>query len=211
MTQSLLDLVRGRPGHFRLESGHHGSLWFDLDPLFADAQHVRPFVLGLAEALRVHDVAAVCGPLVGGAFLAQMLAAILRVEFSFTERTLPEAPEGLYRAEYRLPLALRHRIHGKRVAIVDDAISAGSAVRGTHAELVAHGAEPVVIGALMLLGSAASSFFAERGLTVASVVQLPYDFWLPAVCPLCASGQPLEEVATVLHHGAGALASSGED
>ena len=195
MTQGLLDLVSGRPGHFRLESGHHGALWFDLDALFADPARVLPYVERLAEALRVHGVAAVCGPLVGGAFLAQMLAPILQVEFSFTERVLPPEREGLYRVEYRLPRAFRDRVRGKRVAIVDDAINAGSAVRGTHAELLAHGAEPVVVGTLMLLGSAAASFFAERGLAVASVVQLPYDLWLPGGCPLCASGQPLEDKA----------------
>ena len=194
MSQELLGLVSGRPGHFRLESGHHGPLWFDLDPLFADAKRLLPFVEQLAETLRTHDVAGVCGPLVGGAFLAQMVAAALQVEFSFTERVRPPGHEGLYPTEYRLPRALRTRVRGKRVAIVDDAISAGSAVRGTHAELMAHGAKPVVIGALMLLGSSASSFFAERGLPVTSVVQLAYDLWLPEDCPLCASGQPLEDV-----------------
>ena len=194
MSQELLGLVSGRPGHFRLESGHHGPLWFDLDPLFADAKRLLPFVEQLAETLRTHDVAGVCGPLVGGAFLAQMVAAALQVEFSFTERVRPPGREGLYPAEYRLPRALRTRVRGKRVAIVDDAISAGSAVRGTHAELMAHGAKPVVIGALMLLGSSASSFFAERGLPVTSVVQLAYDLWPPEGCPLCVSGQPLEDV-----------------
>ena len=195
MSQGLLDLVSGRPGHVRLESGHHGALGFDLDALFADPARVPPYVERLAEALRVHGVAAVCGPLVGGAFLAQMLAPILQVEFSFTERVLPPQREGLYRVEYRLPRAFRDRVRGKRVAVVDDAISAGSAVRGTHAELLAHGAEPVVVGTLMLLGYPAASFFAERGLAVASVVHLPYDLWLPGGCPLCASGQPLEDKA----------------
>ena len=34
-TGTFLGLVSGRRGHFRLESGHHGGLWLNLDPLSA--------------------------------------------------------------------------------------------------------------------------------------------------------------------------------
>jgi orotate phosphoribosyltransferase len=196
MNQEFLDLVTGRPGHFRLESGHHSRLWLDLDGLFAEPARVRPLVDRLAEALRAHDVAMVCGPLVGGAFLAQALSPVLEVEFAFTERALPAGREGLYRAEYRLPPGLHARVRDKRVAIVDDVVSAGSAVRGTYAELRAHGAQPAVIGAIAALGSQAPSFFAQQGLHMASVFQVPYELWMPAECPLCASGAALEDVAT---------------
>jgi len=194
-SQDFLSLVTARQGHFRLESGHHSQLWFDLDSLFVEPPRVAPFVNGLAQALRGRDVAAVCGPLVGGAFLAQMLSAALQVEFSFTERVLPAGREGLYRADYRLPRGLRDRVRGKRVAIVDDVISAGSAVRGTYAELQAHGAHPGVVGALLMLGSLASNFFAQQGVPVTSVAQLPYDLWTPGECPLCVCGPPLEDIA----------------
>lgn len=187
--------MRSRQGHFRLESGHHSQLWFELDGLFVDPARVAPLVNGLAQALRGQYLAAVCGPLVGGAFLAQMLSVALAVEFCFTERVLPAGREGLYRAEYHLPRGLRHRVRGKRVAIVDDVISAGSAVRGTYAELQAHGAIPAVVGAVLTLGSLASKFFAHEDVPVVSVAQLPYDLWMPGECPLCVSGLPLEDVA----------------
>ena len=86
---ALLDLVTGRRGHFRMESGLHGALWLDLDPLFADAQRIEPFVRSLADGIRRYDVAAVCGPMVGGAFLAQLLAERLHVEFAYAERVAP--------------------------------------------------------------------------------------------------------------------------
>jgi orotate phosphoribosyltransferase len=190
-----LSLVSSRRGHFRLESGHHGRLWMDLDGLFADPARVRPLVERLADAIRPHDVDVVCGPLVGGAFLAQMLAPILRVEFSFTERIAPADGEGLYRVRYVLPRALRDRVRGRRVAIVDDVMSAGSAVRGTHAELQSHGAVTAVVGALLALGTQAADFFAEMGVPVISVEAMPYDLWRPRECPLCAAGQALEDVA----------------
>ena len=188
-------LVSARRGHFRLESGHHACLWMDLDGLFADPARVRPLVERLADAIRPHEVAVVCGPLTGGAFLAQMLASILQVDFSFTERVAPAGGEGLYRVRYVLPRALRDRVRGRRVAIVDDVMSAGSAVRGTHAELQSHGAVTAVVGALLALGAQAAGFFAREAVPVTSVEAMPYDLWTPPDCPLCAAGQPLEDVA----------------
>lgn len=192
---SFVGLVAGRRGHFRLESGHHGGLWLDLDALFADPQKISPFVDALAAALRPHGVASVCGPLLGGAFLAQLVAHALGTEFCFTERVMPPHNEGLYRVSYRLPPAFAARLKGKRVAIVDDVISAGSALRGTYAEMQAHGAATVVAGALLVLGSTGAGFFAERGVAVEAVARDEYELWAPAECPLCRANLPLEDVA----------------
>lgn len=194
-TAAVLALVAGRRGHFRLESGHHGALWLDLDPLFATPRRIDPFVARLATALRPHDVAAVCGPLVGGAFLAQLLARALGAEFCFTERVLPAERAGLYAVRYRLPPACAARLRGRRIAMTDDVMSAGSALRGTYAELQAHGAVPVVAAALLVLGTAGAGFFAERGVAVETVARDDYELWPPAECPLCAAGLPLEDVA----------------
>ena len=188
-----LALVSGRRGHFLLESGHHGSLWLDLDPLFADPRRIQPFVAQLADAVRQHDVAMVCGPLLGGAFLAQLVAHALSVDFCFTERVMP-AGDGLYRARYQLPRAFQSRVRGRRIAMVDDVMSAGSALRGTHAELTAHGALPVVAGSLLQLGITGADFFAGQGIAVEAVVRDDYTLWLPDECPYCAADVPLERL-----------------
>ena len=195
ISAAFLELVAGRRGHFRLESGHHGGLWLDLDPLFAEPRRVAPWAAALVEGVRRHAVSAVCGPLLGGAFLAQLVAHALGVEFWYTERVIPSEGGGLYRARYLLPPALAGRARGKRVAMVDDVMSAGSALRGTFAELRSHGAVPVVAGALLVLGSAGSNFFAEHGVPVESVARAPYELWPPDACPRCAAGEPLEDVA----------------
>jgi len=195
-TKAFLELMAGRRGHFRLESGHHGRLWLDLDPLFAQPSRIAPWVASLATALRPYTVAAVCGPLLGGAFLAQLVAHALGAEFCFTERVLPsESSDGLYRARYRLPPAFATRLRGQRIAMVDDVMSAGSALRGTYAELQTHGATPVVAGALLVLGSAGMEYFAERGVAVEAAARDDYDLWAPSDCPLCAAGVPVEDVA----------------
>jgi orotate phosphoribosyltransferase len=197
MTHDLLSLVAARRGHFQLESGHHAALWLDLDALFVQPAQLHPFIAELATGLERYGVAGVCGPLLGGAFLAQMVAESLGTEFFFTERTMPSEPDGLYRAQYRLPSALRGRVSGNRIAIVDDVISAGSAVRGTYSEMRACGAVPVVVGGLLQLGSAAGRFFDAEGVPLEAVVQMDFDLWVPAECPLCAAYTPLENPAAL--------------
>ena len=194
-TTSFLNLIAGRRGHFQLESGHHSELWFDLDPLFTAPRRIEPFVHQLAESIRPYNVAAVCGPLIGGAFLAQLIAQMIDVQFCFTERVMPRDASGLFQARYRLPLALRAGVQDHTLAIVDDVMSAGSALRGTYAELQTLGATTVVAGALMVLGDTGAAFFAKRKVAVEAVVRESYSLWLPSDCPLCAAGSSLENVA----------------
>lgn len=195
MQKDLLSLLAARKGHFRLESGHHGDLWLDLDRLFLRPSDVRPFVTELANRLSRYNVAAVCGPLVGGALVAQTVASELDVEFYYTERFVLPQHSVLYAVEYRLPKGLCKMVHGKDIAIVDDVINAGSAVRGTLAALQSCGARPGVIGALLVLGSVAPSFFEEQNVAVESIASLASGLWVPAECPLCASQMPLEDIA----------------
>ena len=193
--KSFFELTSGRRGHFQLESGHHSELWFDLDALFAVPRAIDPFVSRLTDSLRPYNVAAVCGPLLGGAFLAQLVAHTLEVEFCFTERVLPQEARGLYPASYHLPPAFSARVRGRRIAIVDDVMSAGSALRGTYNELQAHGATTVVAGALLVLGNTGADFFAGHQVAVEAVVRESYALWLPSECPLCVRGMPLESIA----------------
>ncbi|HEY0351220.1 MAG TPA: phosphoribosyltransferase, partial [Gemmatimonadales bacterium] len=141
------------------------------------------------------EIAAVCGPLTGGAFLAQHLARNLGVEFWYTERELPAGSPEMFGTRYRLPRALVDRVAGKRCAIIDDVMSAGSALRATFSELQSCGARPVAAGALLVLGSTGADFFAQRGVPVLSVIQRDYNLWMPAVCPLCGVGEPVEDLA----------------
>src|SRR5215204_6419129 len=79
MQDALIRLLAGRQGHFRLESGLHGDYWCELDPLFVRPRALQPFVVELAARLARHQVEVVCGPLVGGAFVAQEIAAELDI------------------------------------------------------------------------------------------------------------------------------------
>ncbi len=188
----ILALAGGRRGHFLLESGHHGDLWLELDRLFVRPQVLLPWVNELAGQLAFYQPEAICGPLVGGALLAQMAAAQLGVEFFYTERRVKSEFEGLYPVEYLLPASVRASAAGKRVAVLDDVTNAGSAVRGTVATLTACGAQIVVVGALLVLGRAAPDYFEPRGISVVSLATFTSGLWRPEDCPLCAAGVGLE-------------------
>jgi orotate phosphoribosyltransferase len=193
MTGDVLDALPARRGHFLLESGYHTDLWLTLDGMFADTRALAPLVADLATRLRPHAPAAVCGPLLGGAFLAQAVATVLGVGFYFTEPDPAPAGPGLFRAKYRLPDELRRRAGGERVAVVDDVISAGSSVRATADALSAAGASTVAVGALLLLGGAAEAHFTEQGVPVEAVGRSSFSLWKPDECPLCRAGVALED------------------
>lgn len=197
---SFLDLAQARRGHFKLESGLHCGLWFDLDAAFVDQNALDPFVTQLAQSLRRHNVEAVCGPMTGGAFLAQLVARLLGSEFYFTVPSQASGPAGQpaseFGAKYKLPPGMSHRVLGKRMALVDDVMSVGSSLRATLMEVETHGAIPVVVGALYVLGSTGANFFTERGLRTETTGRAPFDAYRPAECPLCGAGIPLEDPAS---------------
>ena len=196
MEENVLNLVRGRRGHFKLESGHHGDMWLQLETLCLHSRGIQPFVTQLAGRLIRHKVEVVCGPLVEGAFIALLVSLELGCDFVYAERFANAELEGLYPVDYRIPRALNTAVKGKRVAIVNDVISAGSAVRGATSDLQAIGADVVAIGALLVLGDSISEFAAEQRVALEPLQQMPHNLWTPTRCPLCAAGKPLENVGT---------------
>jgi orotate phosphoribosyltransferase len=196
MKQDLLELVQGRQGHFQFESGHHGDLWLQLEALCLHAREIQPFAARLATKLTKHNMEVVCGPLVEGAYVALLVALELGCDFVYAERFANPSREGLFPVEYRLPKALHGAVRGKRVAIVNDVISAGSAVRGAFRDLQFVGAEVVVIGALLGLGDSIDKFAGENRIALELLQRMTHNLWTPEECPLCAAGKAIEIVGT---------------
>lgn len=178
-----------------MESGYHSGAWHELGSLFDHPDELRPFITHLGRRLAAHGPDAVCGPVTGGARLAQLLAAALQVECFAAERSVSPAATGLFPVNYRIPDAQRERARGRSVAIVDDAISAGSAVRGTYTDLIACGSRPIALGALIVFGDRALQLAAERGLALEAIERVPLEMWLPAECPLCERGVAIDSVS----------------
>jgi orotate phosphoribosyltransferase len=169
-----------RRGHFVFESGHHGDLWLELDALFAERGRAAPLATELARRLEPHRIEVVCGPLVGGAFVAQLAAIDLNAGLCWSEP-----------GDYRIPPALREGLRGRRVALVDDAINAAHATRATLAGLRECGAELAAIGALLVLNDTAAALATAEGVPLEALECLESGLWTPDECPLCAVSVPL--------------------
>lgn len=194
VADTITALLAGRHGHFEMESGYHSASWFELGSLFDHPDELRPFVSELARRVSSHGIDAVCGPLTGGARLARLIATELRIECFEAARFETPGATGLFPVRYELPNDQRQKARGRSVAIVDDAISAGSAVRGTYADLIACGARPVALGALVVFGDAAARFAAENGLALEGIELMQLEMWRPAECPLCKAGVAMDRV-----------------
>jgi orotate phosphoribosyltransferase len=132
--------------------------------------------------------------MVGGALVAQLVAAKLDVECYFTQRVRsPDVDGGAPR--YRLPNVFRRLANGKTVAVVDDAINAGSAVLGSLAELATAGACVSVVGTFVALGAATDVFPTGGKIRLESILSIPSGFWPASECLLCSAGVPLDDGA----------------
>ncbi len=192
MTTELFKELPAREGHFLLESGYHTDVWLTLDALFVRPRDVAPLVRTLAGRLERHGVSAICGPLLGGAFLAQAVATMLGSDFYFSEPVTRHGRRTLCDAEYRIPSEIRRLMRGQRIAVVDDVMSAGSSVRATASAAAAAGATIGAVGTLLVLGTVGLDYFAGLGIPVESLGQRDFALWAPPACPLCATGTPLE-------------------
>jgi len=182
LEDEILELLEARRGHFVFESGHHGDLWLELDSLFLRPARLEPFATELGRRLAAHDIEAVCGPLTGGAFLAQAIANRRDLVFTWSERS---------ERGYRIPDALLDELGGKEVAILDDVVNAASATRATLELLRECGARTVAVGALLTLGATPEAFAEREGLALERLASVPNTLWEPSECPMCAAGEPL--------------------
>lgn len=192
LEEELDRILHARKGHFVLESGHHSDLWLDLELLCVQPSRIEPFAAEISRRLEKHSIDVVCGPLVEGAFVALMTARHLDVDFVYTNPVSDPNRIGLFPVEYSLPDALRQQVASKRVAMVNDVINAGSAVRGTYADLGSCGANVVAMAALQTLGDSPKALARDWGIDLITLSSQPNLIWRPEECPLCAAGTPLD-------------------
>jgi orotate phosphoribosyltransferase len=188
----VLALLPGRSGHFLMESGLHADLWLDLDQLFVRPERLLPSARRLRDALAGDEPQVLCGPLLGGALLAQIVALTGGLDAVYTERTT-WTPGALWSARYELPASLAGVVRGRRVAVVDDVVNAGSALRATIAAVRSAGGEVVGTAALLRLGDTAVPWLQEAGLTLHALAARDTALWPPSDCPLCRQGLPLHQ------------------
>ena len=192
MNGGFLDFLTVNKGHYALESGLHGDVWFDLEIAYVHPQLLRPFTDSLSTLLSEYDLSAICGALVGGAFVGHAVATKLGIDFFYTDRYISNA-NGIETVTYRLPKGLRSAVANRKIGVVDDVINAGSAVIKTCKELHSLGANPVVIGSILTVGGKPPKRLSHEFPPVVSLEHLESGLWQPMECPLCNSGIQLTD------------------
>ncbi|MBU1879414.1 MAG: hypothetical protein KJ734_10730 [Chloroflexi bacterium] len=190
--KTLLEAVGASRGHFLYESGHHGDLWLDLDALFVDARRTHGWAAALARRARTCRPEFVCGPLTGGALIAQSLAVEMGAWFAFVERLVSTSGP----VRYRIPESLRETLRGRRVLLVDDVVNAGSALLAALTDVLDCGGELAGLASLLTLGQAASQIAQRYDVPFFTLASLERGMWAPDECPLCSSGVPLMDYFT---------------
>jgi orotate phosphoribosyltransferase len=173
-------------GHFAYEGGEHGDTWLALDRLFADPRRLQRAVARLADELAAHDPDVVCGPLAGGALVAQWLAWELGAAFVYAEAQPNGCASG---RPYVIPAASRSGLANRRVVVADDVIDAGSAVRACIGEVEGAGGSVVAVASLIARDRPPEE--RDLGLPVTALATVAWTSWPASECPLCKSGQAL--------------------
>jgi orotate phosphoribosyltransferase len=183
----LLGTIPASRGHYLYETGQHGDLWLDLDELFMDTGRMHRSALELARQASGTQPDLVCGPVRGGAFLAQMIAEELGAGFIFSDRRV----FGPGKVEYLIPGRVRDKIKGQRVLLADDAVNAGSALLSTLNELEAGRTVLAGITVLMTLSGVARRGADEQEVPLYQLASTTCRIWNVDDCPLCESGMDL--------------------
>src|ERR1700722_15427243 len=126
----------------------------------------------------------------GAAFLAYALADLMEVAFLPAYRAA--ASDAAAATAYRLARPGGDGEGGGggggggwRVAIADDAVNAGTAVRACAGQLRDHGAVPVAVAALLAVGPARQVMPAALSVPFYAVDTVQSHAWRPEDCPLC--------------------------
>ena len=170
-----------RSGHFVYESGHHGDTWLELDALLSEPRRLCALADRLAGRLVAYRADVVCGPLEGGAFVAQWIAQALDARFAYARRQ----PAGDPSAPPRYVLAGGLELAGKTAIVVDDAINVGSAATGCVQELAAQGCEVAALASLFVCAPAGEHVGALLGIPQVHLFKVPTRVWAASECPLC--------------------------
>lgn len=215
--QEILDLLLSvcafyENDHFVLTSGRHSDCYLDFRP-FYHPRHAEAFnrmCVALADRFRAFtEIELVAGLETGGAWLAEKVAEELSKSF---RRVVPwiairKRPRGTEQ-EFYVDDEDRRRLHGKRVLIIDDVLTFGSALRSALQLLHRYDALPWGVGLL-----ANRSLYGQNDFNVAafrSLIDVKLDSWTATECRktgLCSRGIPIN---VQVGHGRDYVATHGQ-
>ncbi len=163
-------------GHFELTSGKHSDHYMQCAQLFQYPAYSKQLCGELAEKILARGIGAdiVIGPAIGGIMMAYEMAEQLGVRAMFAERQ--EGAMTLRRGFAVEP--------GERVVICEDVVTTGGSVKEVIDLVREAGGEVVAVGAIVDRSRGSASF----GCPFFAVIDLDFETYEPADCPMCKNG-----------------------
>jgi orotate phosphoribosyltransferase len=169
-------------GHFRLTSGLHSPNYLQSAIVLQYPQHAealgREMAAGLSGLVGGQKIGLVISPALGGMIIGHETARALGVRFLFTERD-PDRKMSLRRGFSLAP--------GEVAVVVEDVITTGGSTREVIDIVRAYGAEPVAAGSIIDRSGGA----VDLGIPRVALETLQVTAYDPAMCPMCAAGEPV--------------------
>ncbi len=168
-------------GHFRLSSGLHADRYLQCARVLQHPERAGALGSALAALLAPERPGVVVSPAMGGVVIGHEVGRALALRAMFTERV-----DGVF--ALRRGFALEK---GERVAVIEDVVTTGKSTKEVLDVLRKAGALPVVCGSIVDRRAAAEKTAFVDGVPYRALLALEVPAWDPAVCPLCAGGEPL--------------------
>jgi orotate phosphoribosyltransferase len=171
-----------RSGHFLLSSGLHSAGYVQCALVLQHPELAERLARELASRLGEARADAVVSPALGGVILGHELGRALGCRAIFTER---DASGGM---ALRRGFALAA---GERVVLAEDVWTTGGSTREVLRAVEAAGARAVAAAALIDRGGFAGQMAGT--LPAVALLEMRFDTWPAADCPLCRSGSSPEK------------------
>lgn len=175
-----------RTGHFRLLSGLHTAHFLAFSRIAQDQTAVRSIARDLGAVAGVWAPSLVLAPSTAGVALGGDLADELDLPLYLAALDANGRAEGVL---------ARPRLDGERVLLVNDVITTGDGLAAMRDVVVAAGGE--AIGAACFASRSSVDTESRLGLPVIVTAQLDLDAFGVEDCPLCQTGDELEEALDI--------------
>lgn len=164
-------------GHFKLSSGLHSASYLQSALVLQHPDRAEALGRALASRLKGLGATVVVSPAMGGLIIGHEVGRGLGVRAIFVERQ--DAVFTLRRG-FSLDAA-------DRAVVIEDIVTTGLSTREAIAAVSAAGA--TVVGAGAIIDRSGGS--ATLGVPFHALASLSIATYDPAVCPMCAAGQPV--------------------
>ncbi len=173
--------------HIVYTSGKHGRAYINKDAIYPHTKETSQLCRAIAEQFLDSDVEVVIAPSIGGVILSQWVA------YHLTEITGREVL-GVYSEKEGDSFVIKRGydkiVQGKKVLVVEDVLTTGGSVKKVIEATRALEGNVVGLGVLCNRGGITPQYVSNPP-KLFSLVNVKFDSWDEAECPLCSKGVPI--------------------